>query len=92
VEQQAFPEVARASGLSDESRYLTQGNQLVAFCVVGNLVDQLDRKFAERVILYASDLGGERLFDAFSFFSEEEIADHGAIDGKWLHGIDDGKL
>jgi hypothetical protein len=71
---------------------LTDGDEVVAFREFGDVFDQLDWKFAEWVALYAGDLGGERLFDAFSFFGENEIADHGAVGEKLLQGIDNGEL
>ena len=78
--------------MSDESGHLAEGDQVVAFGVVGYLVDQFDRELAIWVILYAGDSSGERLFHGFSFFREDEIADHGATDGKLLKGIDDREL
>jgi len=92
AKQHALPEAAGASGLPDESGYLAEGYQVVAFGVVGYLVDQFDRELAEWVILYAGDSSGERLFHGFSFFREDEIADHDATNGKWLKGIDDREL
>jgi hypothetical protein len=66
-----LPRGITAVSSSRSSEWLV--DQLVAFYVVGNLVDQFDWKFAEWVILYAGDLSGERLFDAFSFFGEDII-------------------
>ena len=92
AKQQTFPEAARASCLPDESGYLTEGNQLVAIHVAGYMVDQLDWKLAERVMLYVGDFAGERLFDAFSFLGGNKIADQGAGNGKLLQGVYDVEL